>query len=108
MSYAQAPRHSQSRQKLSVRASGLTDRGRVRDTNQDAFYVNAESGLFMVCDGNGRRLCRSIAAHAVTRILPTMIELRGTQAQQEVPASVRAVLTKSLAALSMMLYEWKK
>lgn len=34
-------------------AAGITDRGRVRRVNEDAFVLRPEAGVFVVCDGMG-------------------------------------------------------
>jgi protein phosphatase len=39
--------------KLALAARGVTDVGRRRDHNEDAFLVDAETGLFVVADGMG-------------------------------------------------------
>jgi serine/threonine protein phosphatase PrpC len=50
---------------LSLVAHGETDRGAVRETNEDAFAVAAHLGLFMVADGMGGAAAGEIAARAV-------------------------------------------
>ena len=34
-------------------AAGITDRGRLRRANEDAFVSRPEAGVFVVCDGMG-------------------------------------------------------
>lgn len=38
---------------LRIQANGMTDIGRVRSTNQDAFHCSPDEGLFIVADGMG-------------------------------------------------------
>ena len=38
---------------MRLRAGAATDRGRVRDRNEDAYLLRADEGLFVVCDGMG-------------------------------------------------------
>ena len=38
---------------MRLRVGAATDRGRVRDLNEDAYMLRAEEGLFVVCDGMG-------------------------------------------------------
>ncbi|WP_460030750.1 PP2C family protein-serine/threonine phosphatase [Megalodesulfovibrio paquesii] len=43
-------------------AAGETDRGLVRPSNQDAFFVDADAGLFIVSDGMGGANCGEVAS----------------------------------------------
>lgn len=56
--------------------ASVSDIGRVRQENQDACYADAESGLFLTCDGMGGHQAGAIAAKIVTEILPEMIRRR--------------------------------
>ena len=38
---------------LVIRAAGGTDIGCVRERNEDAYFVDAENGIFIVADGVG-------------------------------------------------------
>ncbi len=44
------------------RAFGLTDKGRVRTGNEDAFLCNPEAGIFVVCDGMGGAAAGEVAS----------------------------------------------
>lgn len=44
-------------------AAGVTDRGRVRRTNEDFFIMHAEAGAFIVCDGMGGAAAGETASH---------------------------------------------
>jgi len=43
-------------------AAGLTDRGRKRSTNEDAFAISAEQSLYVVCDGMGGAAAGEVAS----------------------------------------------
>ena len=58
---------------LRVRASGLTDPGRMRSNNQDNFHIDLERGLFLVSDGMGGQQAGEIASQAVCQALPQAI-----------------------------------
>lgn len=58
------------------RAFGLTDPGRVRTENQDAFRIDLRAGLFIVSDGMGGRNAGATASRAVIEVLPLMLEQR--------------------------------
>jgi serine/threonine protein phosphatase PrpC len=52
------------------RYAAASDRGRVRADNQDAWAVDRELGLFIVCDGIGGHLAGEVASSIVTQSLP--------------------------------------
>lgn len=54
-------------------ASGLTDIGMKRKTNQDAIYVNTEKHLFVVADGMGGHNGGDIASQMAVDVLPKFI-----------------------------------
>lgn len=45
-----------------IRYAALTDEGKRRDNNEDAFLSDPENGLFVVADGVGGRACGEIAS----------------------------------------------
>ncbi|MCU0486443.1 MAG: protein phosphatase 2C domain-containing protein [Anaerolineales bacterium] len=57
-----------------VRASGLTDPGRVRANNQDHFHIDLEHSLFLVSDGMGGQQAGEIASQAVCQALPQALQ----------------------------------
>lgn len=54
-------------------AAGLSDQGCGRAFNEDAVHVDVESGLFMVADGIGGQNGGGIAAKAVVRCFPALL-----------------------------------
>jgi protein phosphatase len=55
-------------------ASGNTDIGRKRKTNQDSFHIGMERKIFMVADGMGGHNGGDIASQMAVKVLPDYIE----------------------------------
>lgn len=76
--------------------AGLTDRGRVRETNQDRWFADPEQGLFIVADGMGGHAAGGLAATAVVETLPRLL----AQGLGDSPdLSAPAVLERLLASI---------
>ncbi|MGH3976345.1 MAG: PP2C family protein-serine/threonine phosphatase [Pseudonocardiaceae bacterium] len=55
------------------RWAGLSDRGRVRERNEDRWSVDGDLGLFVVSDGMGGRPAGEVASEVVVATLPTLV-----------------------------------
>lgn len=76
-------------------AAAVTDRGRKRASNEDAFGYSAEHGVYVVCDGMGGAAAGEVASSlAVEEILRLVSERRETDA----PASDSDQAGEKLAA----------
>lgn len=53
--------------------AGLSDRGRVRESNEDRWSADVELGLFVVSDGMGGLPAGEVAAEIAVATLPTLI-----------------------------------
>ena len=96
---------------LSVRSHALSDVGRRRTTNEDAYFCDDELGLFIVADGMGGHAAGEVAsAEAVDTIygmvkrgLEAVPELRGEITEERVRAGSR-MLEGAIQAATYMLF----
>jgi len=91
--------------KLTVQHAGLTDVGRVRQTNEDNWTANPEQGLFIVADGMGGQFAGALASKAVVETLPGMVR-NSFETMEGLPSSLaRRRMAKAVAALSTQLWQ---
>ena len=57
-------------------AAGLSDRGCVREQNEDRWFADADRGLFLVADGMGGHAAGALAAEIVVKTLPPLLQER--------------------------------
>jgi serine/threonine protein phosphatase PrpC len=62
-----------------LRAYGLTDKGRVRPTNEDCFAVHEELGLCVVADGMGGHNAGEVAARLAVDAVVEHVRLRSAR-----------------------------
>jgi protein phosphatase len=80
------------------RWAGFSDRGRVRERNEDRWSADADLGLFIVSDGMGGRPAGEVASEVVVAALPTLVAHHfGAEpdlAAPDAPQRLRTVLTE--------------
>jgi serine/threonine protein phosphatase PrpC len=69
--------------KARVKSAGASDMGRVRKNNEDAWYIDAERGIYLVVDGIGGQAAGEKAAEiAVERVRARLERQTGTSEQR--------------------------
>jgi len=82
----------------------LADIVMVRQSNEDAYFVDVRGGLFIVSDGMGGHQAGDLASKAVVEILPRMIKQRFAELANMTRTSIRNVLRDAIADLSSELH----
>src|SRR3954471_3941288 len=73
-----------------LRAYGLTDRGRVRPTNQDCFAIREALGLLVIADGMGGHNGGEIAARLAVDAVVDFVAASAEGADEPVPDDLEA------------------
>lgn len=90
---------------LTITAAGQSDRGRVRQENQDRWRIEPTQGLFLVADGMGGRLAGGLAAQQVVDRLPALLTQHlGSRTDLAAPEATEQVLA-ALRAMSEQLWQ---
>ena len=81
-----------------------TDKGRVREENEDSFHIEPEIGLFIVSDGMGGHLGGALASKIITDDLPVIIETGLDKLRSTSQRSVRRLFKKAVGEQSKQLW----
>lgn len=93
---------------MALEAFGLTDVGRERTSNEDAYHCDPALGLFVVCDGMGGHAAGEVAsAHTVRSLVetlrgmsPTLAEIANGKVGSEVlGAAMRSAIERACGEL---------
>src|SRR5215216_4696106 len=82
---------------MKIEAAGATDAGRIRDHNEDVFYCNVDTGVFLVVDGVGGQAAGEVAATIAADRIRRRVE------RQDAPAHVRVREAITLANREILL-----
>ena len=80
-----------------------TDPGRLRPENEDTFFADPETALFVVSDGMGGHRGGALASGIVSEDLPVMIENALDKLRVGTTRTVRSLLEKAIAEQSRQL-----
>ena len=99
------PKKTNSRAKLDFQWGGLSDKGKVRDGNEDRWVVDEKLGLFIVSDGMGGHPAGEVAAELVVERLPGKIAQGLEQLGQDDDKAVLKMLKEKIIELNDELVE---
>ncbi len=89
--------------KLTIQYAGLTDPGRVRQSNEDNWTANPEQGLFIVADGMGGEFAGALAAKAVVETLPGLTKQHFEKMENLPKGRANRRMAKAIATLSTQI-----
>ena len=55
---------------------GQSDRGKLRGVNEDAYLVDNDAGLYIVCDGMGGHAAGEVASHTACQVVSRHVQSR--------------------------------
>jgi protein phosphatase len=84
-------------------AFGVTDIGKVREENQDAFYIDSELNLYLVADGMGGMRKGALAAQYVVKSFPKLVKQKIQSLQDGHKEEVPELLRQAIAEISKKL-----
>ena len=88
--------------------SGGTDKGRVREQNQDRWFADAQQGIYLVADGMGGTSHGELASRAVVEVLPRLVGQRMHKIARLDDPSAADRLQQAVADMSDYLYDEAK
>lgn len=80
-------------------ATALTDRGRKRPSNEDAFGFSVEDGIYLVCDGMGGAAAGEIASSLAVDEVLRLLEGHNRNGHNPMPDAVAQAVTAANEAI---------
>jgi len=84
---------------LHYTAAAITDRGRKRPSNEDAFGLSVELGVYIVCDGMGGAAAGEIASSLAVDELMRVFSSRNGGESAPVPATIEEAVAAANGAI---------
>ena len=85
---------------IHFRWAAETHVGKIRQENEDSFFADPESAIFLVSDGMGGHRGGALASGIVVEDLPVMIENAIDKLRVGAPRTIKSVLEKAIAEQS--------
>ena len=90
--------------RISIKAVGLTDRGKVRVHNEDTFSISEDLGLFIVSDGMGGHQAGDLASKMVVEALPSELVSELRKASVATEDYMNEALKCAIVNLSILIH----
>lgn len=87
-----------------LRYAAETDKGKIREENQDAFVAEPDAGIFVVSDGMGGHRGGALASEIVAQDLPAVIENQLDELRVGTARTIRKLLRKIIAEQSRQVH----
>lgn len=89
-------------------AEGLTDPGKARSNNEDAFAFDQDFGIFIVSDGVGGEQAGERASEATVKLLPFMLKEALRQGNVTREDEMIHVISSTVKALNRKVFEYSQ
>lgn len=80
-------------------AAAVTDRGRKRPSNEDAFGFSVEAGVYVVCDGMGGAAAGEIASSLAVDEILRLLKSRSQESDSQLPAAAESAVMAANEAI---------
>jgi protein phosphatase len=85
-------------------AAGLTNKGQIRQQNEDNWIADDEQGVFLVSDGMGGRVAGELASKIVVDVFPSFLLQRLKDIPHLFSPAAQEIVLAALSELSKMIH----